>query len=371
MSLKYTCPGCGTPLGYDGLCWKCKSEQERKAALTWTPEQIKEKQVDLIRNIQRLADMEDPECTDFWQLFGYRDAITPKLQRAALMEKIFYPSEIYYHAPNDVRDALISALLSTEDSGEASNLMCCLAMQGDDRVLETMLELERNPRPWRKKLYVNPSIYAQCGGWTFDKEGRRIQLNFDTCYPMVKGMSGESSPVRIGQVRGDTCPHCGGRMVNMLVLDGRDERLKFLGVDGILTAVCCPNCVGFLQGPAFNRFTLDGGAEVFPSELFDGAEQIKCYVRPEEYKALTENSFVLGKAPVPLFYGGACDDVNTIGGFANWVQDWEYTACPHCGKPMKYLAQIQWDTLMDGTEGTLYIEFCPDCQIVSMQHQQT
>ena len=47
------------------------------------------------------------------------------------------------------------------------------------------------------------------------------------------------------------------------------------------------------------------------------------------------------------------------------------TACPHCGKPMKYLAQIQWDTLMDGTEGTLYIEFCPDCQIVSMQHQQT
>ena len=28
MSLKYTCPGCGTPLGYDGLCWKCKSEQD-------------------------------------------------------------------------------------------------------------------------------------------------------------------------------------------------------------------------------------------------------------------------------------------------------------------------------------------------------
>ena len=28
------------------------------------------------------------------------------------------------------------------------------------------------------------------------------------------------------------------------------------------------------------------------------------------------------------FYGAACDDVNTVGGFANWVQDWEYTACP-------------------------------------------
>ena len=45
--------------------------------------------------------------------------------------------------------------------------------------------------------------------------------------------------------------------------------------------------------------------------------------------------------------------------------------CPHCGKPMKYLAQIQWDTVFDCAEGTLYVEFCPDCQIVSMQHQQT
>ena len=32
MSLKYTCPSCGTPLGYEGLCWKCKCEQERQAA---------------------------------------------------------------------------------------------------------------------------------------------------------------------------------------------------------------------------------------------------------------------------------------------------------------------------------------------------
>ena len=45
-------------------------------------------------------------------------------------------------------------------------------------------------------------------------------------------------------------------MVDMLILDGRDERLAFLGLDGILTATCCPNPVGFLTGPAFNRFSL-------------------------------------------------------------------------------------------------------------------
>ncbi len=94
-------------------------------------------------------------------------------------------------------------------------------------------------------------------------------------------------------------------------------------------------------------------------------------VWPEDYKAFTENPFVLDQTPVPLFYSAACDDVNTVAGFAIWVQDWEYTTCPHCRKPMKYLAQIQWDTVYDGAEGTLYVEFCPDCHIISMQHQQT
>ena len=39
-------------------------------------EQIAEKQQNLIQNIQRLKEMEDPELNDFWQLLSYRDAIT-------------------------------------------------------------------------------------------------------------------------------------------------------------------------------------------------------------------------------------------------------------------------------------------------------
>lgn len=108
-----------------------------------------------------------------------------------------------------------------------------------------------------------------------------------------------------------------------------------------------------------------------PSKLFDGEEEMENYMSDEDYRLLSNHHFVLGEKPVPLFYGASCEDVNTVGGFANWVQDWKYVTCPQCGKDMKYLAQIQWDTLMDGTEGTLYIEVCPDCKIVSMKHQQT
>ena len=185
MSLKYTCPGCGTPLGYEGLCWKCKSEQERKAALAWTPEQIKEKKRNLIQNIQRLADMKDPEFADFWQLLGYHDAITPEIQQAALAAKVFWPCEIYYHAPADVRDGLIHALLSTANSSEASNLMCCLAMQGDDKAMETLLELERNPRPWRKGLYVDPWTHPAMRRSAAGPSTRRARKSNSTSIPAI------------------------------------------------------------------------------------------------------------------------------------------------------------------------------------------
>lgn len=159
MSLKYTCLGCGTPLGYEGLCWKCECEKSRKTALGWMPEQIAEKQKNLIQNIQRLADMEDPEFTDFWQLLGYRDAITPEIQRAALAVEGFYPCELYYGAPDDVRDALITALLETDSSQNAAELMSCLAFQGDDKAMETLLELERNPGPGaRVSMWIRPAM---------------------------------------------------------------------------------------------------------------------------------------------------------------------------------------------------------------------
>ena len=67
--------------------------------------------------------MDDPEFTDFWQLLGYQDAITPEIQRAALAAEVFWPCEIYDHAPADVRDGLIHARLSAEYSSAASNLM--------------------------------------------------------------------------------------------------------------------------------------------------------------------------------------------------------------------------------------------------------
>ena len=56
---------------------------------------------------------------------------------------------------------------------------------------------------------------------------------------------------------------------------------------------------------------------------------------------MASNKWGLSSTPVPPFYGAFVDDLNTVGGFANWVQDCEHVKCPDCGRPMKYLAKIQ------------------------------
>lgn len=111
-------------------------------------------------------------------------------------------------------------------------------------------------------------------------------------------------------------------MVDILVLDGRDERFAFLGLDGIITASCCPNCVTLSEGIS-NRFTLDGKSEILE---YDGTDEN--YYSDEYLNAMAENRLVISEKERPLFYGAFNNDVNTIGGFANWVQDWEYARNP-------------------------------------------
>lgn len=401
--MKYQCKNCGTSLGYDGLCWRCRAMKERQEVLAWTDEEIQEKLRHLAANAGKLDDYRASEYATLCQLMEIRGICPPQLQRAALEAGAFSLAHLYYHAPADVRDGLILRLMETPSPHEAACLMECLAMQGDDLALEILLELERHPRPWRQQLYVDPSVYAQCGGWTFDSEGNRLQLNFDTSYALVKEEAGalsptsrfphilsadvsasdpssagatpenspaghSYSPVKIGRIRQDRCPHCGCSMADMLILDGRDERLEFLGIDGIFTASCCPNCVGFTEA-SFSRYTLDGGSEPLYSEL--EISDVEDYLGRNGIEELSSNSYVLDNHPVPIFLGAGSEDLNTIGGFANWIQDWQYAVCPDCGRPMRYLAQIQWDTVLENMEGTLYIEFCPDCRVAAMIHQQT
>ena len=97
----------------------------------------------------------------------------------------------------------------------------------------------------------------------------------------------------------------------------------------------------------------------------------EAYLGDSGVEELSSNTYVLGEAPVPLRYAADWEGGSSVGGFAFWIQDCEIKHCPDCGKPMKYLAQIQWDTVLDGMEGNAYIEICKDCKVMTVLHQQT
>ena len=367
MALEYKCPECGTPLGFEGLCWRCRARHHREEVNHWTAQEIEEKKRQVLTKLRSSQEDEfykTDECEIFHDLMT-RGTDCSELAEAAFEREIFYPSELYYEAGEEMTDRLIEKLTAADSGNEGSRLMSCLAMAGGKKAQNALYELKRNPRPWRKSLYVDSDIYAEEGGWTFDSKNDYIKLNYDKCYSFEPGSAKNEKGTFIARKRGEKCPHCGCELVDILVLDGRDPRFSFLGIDGIITASCCPNCVTLSEGIS-SRFTPDGKSEILE---FEGIEEN--YFSDEVVNKMAENRFVVSEKERPLFYGAFNDDVNTIGGFASWVQDWEYRECPECGKKMKYLAQIHWDTVEDCAEGTLYIEICPDCRIITMFHQQT
>ncbi len=189
--------------------------------------------------------MKDPEFADFWQLLSYHDAITPEIQRVALAAEVFWPCEIYYHAPADVRDGLIHALLSAEYSSAASNLMSCLAMQGDDKAMETLLEAGAKSPALAQGPLCRP--IQLCADRRLGPSTRRARKSSSTSIPAIlwsKEPPARNLPSALAGHGRTPVPTAAGGMVDILVLDGRDERLRFLGLDGNLTATCLPNCVG-------------------------------------------------------------------------------------------------------------------------------
>lgn len=359
------CPKCGREKYFEGLCYWCGAEEERDQYIALSAEEVEEKRKYIAGHITE----EDIFHNQFMPLFAYNGIDTSEIAKAAYDNDILYPYYIYRNAPAEVRDKMIERLKSDNEQ-QANALQCALSMIKDDNVvLESFLELENKPRQWRKRLHVDPSRYAEVGGWTFDKNGNRKELTFTYAYPLIKGDKSKDKAAIIGNIREEECPSCSAPLVDMLTIDGRDERLKFLGIAGIIKAKTCPNCC--LYNFTFCKYTIDGESELMPFYERDDFFESENYWSDEDITELQNNSFVLGTEPVNEFFGCGDDITHMIGGMPDWVQDSEYLDCPCCNQKMKYFAQTHWDALGDLGEGTLFYQICTDCQIIGMVHQQT
>lgn len=363
------CKQCGRKIYFDGICVSCQVENERNRILALPQDEINVLIQQICDEIEKTGVL-TKNSDLFKKLLDYIDIDTSKIAEVAFEKSLFNPYELYKNASDDVIKGMMEMIKQVNINSQlAGDLLLCLAVHGGQEIFQLFLELEKYPRKWRKNLYVNPSVYATYGGWSYDSDGNFIETNFKKCYPMVKGTLDEKnrSPVKICVDTEEKCPKCGCRIVNLMEINGRDPRLDFLDINGVIKAKCCPNCFEYSDGD-FCRYTIDDESEIISGE---GCFITEDYLENEGVEKLASNSYVLGNTPVPVRYAADWEGGSSIGGFAFWIQDCDIKPCPHCGKPMKYLAQLQWDTVLDDMEGNAYIEICKDCKIIALLHQQT
>ncbi len=358
------CQECGKSVGINGICYRCRIKNQREAYQAMSSEEVKKMVESIISNIETIGEW-DHVYQDFNGLLGYHDINTARIAQAAFDKGIFFPAKLYRNASPEVRDQLLSRLFDPACE-EASHLLLCLALQGDEVVQEAFQKLERNPLAWRSKLYVNPSVYAHHGGWRFDDQGNRSSLYFKRCYTMLPG-DGIDQAAKAGQLLEQHCSHCGCRLIDVLRLDGLDVRFSFLRVDGVLAIPVCPNCITLTE-ETFVCYGEDGRSEIIP---YEQSFETKNYCSDAELLEMSWNQLTLSAEAVPEHYASGGDEVITIGGWPDWVQDAQFRTCPDCSQTMKFLSALPWNVLVDCSEGTLYIEICTDCRKLCLFHQQT
>ena len=329
----------------------------------------------ILKIADRIDEIEkwDEICNDFWALFSLLDIHDPRIARAAAAKQIYYPPELYFGAPKDVRDALIAKLDSLQDNSKnaLNHLLCSLAWQGDEKTAELFYELYKNPRPWRQKLYVGTEFYAKIGGWSFDETGERKSLVFDKCLTAVRVKDGAEKncelansdvnlnadePVQIGRPTGQKCEFCGCEMLDMLRLKASEPQLAFLNLKRNAIFRCCPTCIGSVV--YFCKRGADGELEL----SYKGEGFTESYFSQEDMAQLCDMKFKLGGEVSP-FYGCFGELDTTVGGYPQWVQDAEYLACPSCGGTMRHLAQIPFGEMIEG-EGVIYVQICEKCEVL-------
>ncbi|WP_122862768.1 cytochrome C [Campylobacter showae] len=368
----HLCPKCGeNTIYFDGICHSCSQRQRRGEILNLNADEV---EAMILKIAGRIDEIEkwDEICNDFWALFSLLDIHDPRIARAAAAKEIYYPPELYFGAPDDVKDALITKLNSLEDNSKnvLNHLLCALAWQGGEQTAELFYELYKTPRPWRKKLYVGTEFYAKIGGWSFDETGERKSLVFDKCLTTVRVKGGKRAsqdanlnpnqnadePVQIGEPTGQKCEFCGCEILDMLRLKATDPRLEFLNLKHDAIFRCCPTCVGSVR--YFCKCGPDGEIEL----SCDGEGFDESYFSQEDFARLCDMKFKLGGEVSP-FYGCFGELDTTVGGYPQWVQDAEYLACPSCGGMMKHLAQIPFGEMIEG-EGVIYVQICEKCEVL-------
>jgi hypothetical protein len=280
----------------------------------------------------------------------------PPIHMQMLELGIDYPYHFYLKANRELSLAVAEKLPFAE--GLKKSRLYEIFVRGGAAYVHQQLNLwEDNPPRWWENSFL---IYPLEAGWELTEEGKRRQLYYETCYPLVLA-AGEKPKME----REDTCQWCNQKLMNFLDLDLTDSRLAFLKLEGSrLIIVFCQWCHAFQD----QYFELD----------FEGNARWSAFNSPEppsriEYYDEEPNTLILAEKPRGTFESLIMEHGQSqIGGFPAWINDADYPLCPSCLKHMQFIGQVQWWDVDKGhVEGNSYALLCPDCKISLVNYDQT
>ena len=308
--------------------------------------------------IEQILNEKDTElCEDLIRKEGIN---SPDFAQAALEAGVFRPNIIYCDASESVRDKLIE-MLEEEQAENPDGCLMALAAIGDEVVMKYFKKWDKLPKQWKNKLYVSPIDYAQEGGWYID-EDKKVKLYFDECYALEEVSEFKPDENIYRMENRERCPRCGFKLHDFIV-NGRDSRLSFLGINGGIRVKTCLTCLPYEEGLYYCEYEEDG----YSKFICNVDKKKKCPISKEDDEVCRFPPLVISKKRVSKNY---CDEFtgSAIGGMPCFIYDAIYKSCPKCGKKMKHFMQLGGDYT---GYGSIYFQICTDCKITAALFQQT
>lgn len=180
----------------------------------------------------------------------------------------------------------------------------------------------------------------------------------------------DETTYRFGGAYDSVCVYCKNQLHHLITLTPIPDFLNIAGLNS-LTIATCLSCLLWKSVELFYKHDEQGqpdhiGQDIVHTEPF------------EVLPPITEMNIYLADAGERWRWqdwgkANSRENLHRVGGFPCWVQGPDYTVCPACNNPMRFILQLDdnFPTCDYWQGGMLYVCWCDDCRVSSLFWQST
>ncbi|GGD72593.1 hypothetical protein GCM10011514_40870 [Emticicia aquatilis] len=283
-----------------------------------------------------------------------------------IQKRVLYPSEIYRHASNLITEKLIE-LFGRVNAGI---LLSCISWIKNERALEFFQNLERVQPNWQKELNIPAKLFSQCAAWNIENNNLN-KLFYDESFRLIQSDFKEIDENLKTFLHGnDTCKCCNQTLTTVFKFKKELLNITNFRLDELDISTCL-NCIGYVT--IYTKIDDNGKSNWHNSTRIHGFNDV--YIMSE----IPENLLKISNEKWKPTYS-INQPFSILGGYPNWIDDFQFPNCPDCNKNMKFLGQFQGSDFYDDengkfswifAEGAYYFFICEHCLVTASFYQQS